>query len=305
MRGAESSHRRPASKARASPATPRRPLRLSPRCPDPHGTRCDFESDPGRYGPQTAAEPRRTGPRPTPAASGAPPKAAHEHFKPENRRSILALRAGCRASRRHPGPAVDARPRARPAPRSARTPPRAACSHGAHCDGPPPCYGCPTWTPGGSRMRPRPTAGLRRRRARQRAARACGLVEAPPPRASRPVGGGHRGAAAPPARAMHAAGPACARLVGTPPLRASRPVGGGLLRERRAWRGLHGRGWWKHRHCGPLGPLAGGVGEPPRLLQGRRARRGLRGRGWWRDAVAAGLSLPLAPYNKPVSPGGP
>ena len=131
------------------------------------------------------------------------------------------------------------------------------------------------------------------------------LVEAPPPRASRPVGGGHRGAAAPPARAMHAAGPACARLVGTPPLRASRPVGGGLLRERRAWRGLHGRGWWKHRHCGPLGPLAGGVGEPPRLLRGRCARRGLRGRGWWRDAVAAGLSLPLAPYNKPVSPGGP
>ena len=189
-------------------------------------------------------------------------------------------------------------------------------------------------------MRPRPTAGLRRRRARQRAARACGrataaeprrtgprptpaasgeplwaahkhfpawarLVEAPPPRASRPVGGGHRGAAAPPARAMHAAGPACARLVGTPPLRASRPVGGGLLRGRRAWRGLHGRGWWKHRHCGPLGPLAGGVGEPPRLLQGRCARRGLRGRGWWRDAVAAGLSLPLAPYNKPMSPGGP
>ena len=53
------------------------------------------------------------------------------------------------------------------------------------------------------------------------------------------------------------------------------------------------------------GPWAWGVRAPPRLLQGRRARRGLRGRGWWRDAVAAGLSLPLAPYNKPVSPGGP
>jgi hypothetical protein len=130
------------------------------------------------------------------------------------------------------------------------------------------------------------------------------LAEVPPPRASRPVGGGHRGAAAPPTRAMRAAG-------------------------------LRGRGWWRRHHHGPLGPWARGVEAPPRLLRGRCTRRGLRVRGWWErrhcgplgpwagaycgsgarggacmgaaggNTATAGLSLPLAPYNKPVSPGGP
>ena len=76
------------------------------------------------------------------------------------------------------------------------------------------------------------------------------LVEAPPHWASRPVGGGHRGTAAPPTRAMRAAG-------------------------------LRGRGWWRRHHHGPLGPWARGVEAPPRLLRGRCTRRGLRVRGWW------------------------
>jgi hypothetical protein len=86
----------------------------------------------------------------------------------------------------------------------------------------------------------------------------------------------------------YAAGPARARLMETPPLRASRGFGATSARPwlplagaAAAQRGLRGRGWWRRRHRGPLGPWAGGIEAPPRLLRGRCTRRGLRVRGWW------------------------